>query len=119
VDNLILIGQSMNKLFAALILCVAAYALFIVSQELSVVYQSADSFFDQQGSIYPVVITIITALVPVSAALVAYLVFSNKRTYFIFLPLAHVVFLLHSYLVYGMVALVFIWWFSKYAVKFT
>ena len=104
-----------NKVFAALIACVSAYALFIVANDINQVHQSAAAFFDQKDSIYSTAITFITALVPVSIAAISYLVYSNQRTYFILIPVVHVVLLFSSNAVYGMVVLLLIWWFSKYA----
>jgi hypothetical protein len=108
-----------NNILAALICCVAVYSLFITIRDIGNVYQGWSSFFDQQGSIYPVAITLITALVPVSALAIAYLIYLNRRTYYILLPIAHVLLLLPSYASYAMVALILIWWFSKYVSKGT
>jgi len=108
-----------NKLFAASIACVATYALFIIVKDINQIHQSAAAFFDQESSIYPAAITFITALVPVSIAAIGYMVYSNKRNYFILIPVLHIILLFSSYTVYGMVVLLLIWWFSKYALKTT
>jgi hypothetical protein len=111
--------KKINYIIAALISCIAAYTLLITVNSIADVYQNSSAFFDQQGSLYPALITVITALVPVSVAITAYLVYLNKRTYIILLPIAHVVLLFLSYAAYSMVFLILIWWFSKYAVKST
>jgi hypothetical protein len=108
-----------NNILAALICCVAAYALFIIIRDIGSVYQGWSAFFDQEGSIYPAAITLITALVPISAGAIAYLIYLNRRTYYILFPIAHVLLLFPSYAAYAMVVLTLIWWFYKYAAKST
>jgi hypothetical protein len=108
-----------NNILAALICCVAAYALFIIIKDIGSVYQGWSAFFDQRGSIYPATITLIIALVPISLGAIAYLIYLNRRTYYILFPIAHVLLLFPSYVSYGMVVLTLIWWFSKNAAKST
>jgi hypothetical protein len=111
--------KRVNYIVSGLIGCIAVYALVVVVKNIGSVYQGWSTFFDQQGSLYPALVTLIAVLVPVSAAIIAYLVYINKRTYMIALPIGHVILLFPSYAAYGMVFLILIWWFSKYAVKST
>ena len=103
-----------NKVIAALILCVSVYALFIIAKDINQYHQNATAFFDQKGSIYPTAIIFLTALVPVSIAVIGCFVYLNQHTYFILIPVIHIILLFSSYAVYVMVILLLIWWFSKY-----
>ena len=112
-------SQQVNIIFSALICCVAAYALFFVIRDKSAIYQISLTFFDQANHIYPIAFTTAIAIVPASILLVAYYIFKNKRSYFLLLPITHAVLCFSSYAVYGMVALILIWWFAKYAPQAT
>ncbi|MFT7561148.1 MAG: hypothetical protein ACI93R_003073 [Flavobacteriales bacterium] len=101
--------KQLNSIVAALIFCIAAYSLSVVINSIDDAYQNWSTFFDRQGSLYPTLITLITALVPVSAAIISYLVYVDMRTYIILLPTVHVLFFLPSYVSYGMVFLILIW----------
>ena len=113
--------RQINVTFSVLICCVAAYAFYVIFLDIGIgnIYQGWSSFFDQHGSIYPSVITFFTVMVPVSIVAIACLVYFNKRTFLVLLPMTHVAVLFSSPAVYGLVTLILIWWFSKYAIKAT
>jgi hypothetical protein len=104
--------QQVNSCIAALIFIIAIYASYLVIPNVESTYQGWASFFDQHGSFYPTIITFIIAVIPLSFIAIAYLVYSNKRKYFILLPLVHVVLLFSSITVYVMVVVLLVWWFA-------
>ncbi len=111
--------QQVNYFIAALICIVAIYASYLVIPNIESTYQGWASYFDQQGSFYPALITFGIAVIPLSLVAIAYLVYSNKRKYFMLLPLVHVVLLFSSITVYGMVVVLLIWWFAGKQLKAT
>ncbi len=102
-----------NKYLAGFIACVAGYASLKILPEVSSLYHGWLTFFTEPNSIYPFLITTITALVPFSIFAIAYFVLVNKRTLLIFLAAIHAVLLFGSYSVLGMLILIIFWWFSK------
>ena len=108
-----------NKIFAVFIAFIALYTLFVVANNIVDIHQSSKAFFNQTGSIYPSIIAFVTALVPVSVAVISYFVYTNKRTYFILLPTIHAILLFSSYIIYGMISLLLIWWLANTEVKAT
>mgnify|MGYP005998472095 CR=1 FL=1 len=102
-----------NKCLAGFITCVAIFASIRILPEISNLYNGWLTFFTEPNSIYPFLITTITALVPFSIFAIAYFVLINKRTLFILLALVNVVLLFSSYAVFGMMLLLLVWWFSK------
>ena len=93
--------------------------MFVVVRDINSAYQGWQAFFDQSSNLYSILIAAAIALVPVSIISIALCVFKNIRSYFLLLPVAHAVLLFSSYAVYGMIVLLLIWWFSKYAVQAT
>ena len=111
--------QQINNGIAALIFIIAIYAAFLIIPNIESTYQGWASYFDQQGSFYPTIITFIITAIPLSFIAIAYLVYSNKPKYFMLLPLVHVVLLFSSIAVYGMVVILLVWWFMGKRLKAT
>ena len=61
-----------------------------------------------------IVATAAVLLVPLSILAIAYLVNLNQRSYLVMLPLSHAALLLPGILSIVVVAIVLVWWFSKY-----
>jgi hypothetical protein len=104
--------QQVNSCIAALIFIIAIYASYLLIPNIESTYQGWASYFDQQSGFYPAIITFIIASIPLSFIAISYLVYSNKRKYFMLLPLVHVVLLFSSITVYGLVVVLLVWWFA-------
>lgn len=111
--KLALNNNNTNKVIAGIIACLAIYALSKVAPQIPSIYQGWSSYFAESNSLYPMLITAITALVPVSIFYISYLVYKNKRSLLILIPLIHAVLIFSSYAVYGMLVLVLYWWLIK------
>ena len=99
-----------NKIVAGIIACVAVYALVKVVPQITSIYQGWSNYFEGSSNIYPLLITAITALVPLSIFGISYLVFRNKRSLIILALSIHSVLIFSSYAVYGVLTLVLYWW---------
>lgn len=111
--ELLLNKNNTNKFIAGIIACVAIYALSKIVPQIPSLYQGWSSYFGETSSLYPLIITAITALVPVSIFYICYLVYINNRSLLILIPLMHAVLIFSSYATYGMLLLVLYWWLIK------
>ena len=104
-----------NQIFGFVIGCIALYSSYIILPSLPEVYNGWQSFFGQEQSVYPLLITALCSSVPLGFLLVAAFVYLNKRSYFIFPIMLIGWFLFVSYTVYLILILVLYWWFKQSA----
>ena len=103
----------LNNMLAAGIISIAAYSLIVILQSFSETYQIAFAFFDQLNSSYPFIFIFIIVSVPLSFGFIAYLVYIDKTTYFLIIPILHCLIIFSIYAVLLMLGLVVIWLFLR------
>lgn len=95
---------------AILLSCLGAYTSYVIIRDISHIYMSWVNFFAPMDSVYPMLITVVTALVPISYFLLAYFVFVDKFKIWLILPLIHSLFLFLNYVSLFVCVLLVIWW---------
>ncbi|MCX2983143.1 hypothetical protein EYC98_19960 [Halieaceae bacterium IMCC14734] len=102
-----------NKIFGLTLALIACYACYQTLSQTGMIYQNFTAFFESSVAM-AILATAAVLLVPVSVLALAYLVNLNQRKYLILLPLSHAAILLPGFLSIVVVAIVLVWWFSKY-----
>ena len=102
-----------NEIIGYIIGAIALYSGYIILPNLSEAYAGWQSFFAQDHSAYPLLITALYSTVPLGFLLVAALVYLNKRSHFIFPVMLIGWFVFVSYTVYLILILVLYWWFNQ------
>ena len=102
-----------NQLTAMAIAAVGVYSLAVMLLSISDVYLNWQHFLYPAPAAYPLCMTAITAISPLSFFGIAAFVYLNKRNYFI-IPLAlYGYWFFVSFTLYGVFLLLIYWWFRR------
>lgn len=96
-----------------LLACLGAYTSYVIIRDISYIYMSWLNFFATSDSIYPMLITAVTALLPLSCFVLAYFVFVDKFKIWLVLPLIHMLILFLNYISLFVCVLLVFWWVFK------
>ena len=94
---------------------IAAYASFMTVRDISDVYQTSISFFDESNRYYPWLLTFVVASVPFVIFLIAIIVYTNKKPILAMFLTVYSLLVYLSYLTIVLVPLVAAWWLVIYA----
>lgn len=106
-----------NQAIAFIVAATGVYALVVMVLSIKNVYLASQSFFDGGSNLYPLAITIVTAISPLSFFVISLFVYKNIRSYFIIPFAIYGGLFVISYFVYSVFILLLFWWFQKNEVQ--